>query len=213
MQILIADDHAMVREALLPFVKKVADDVTILEAESLHDAVRLAKEADDLGLIILDLMMPGMDDVTGLKRIHSLFPDVPKVILSGSVNPRTIMRTIKNGAAGFIPKTYGGQALISALRLVLSGERYVPSSMFLGDEGSISADGDANASPSGAILTDTEQETADLLKEGNSNKEIARILGVQEVTIKKRLGRIYRKLGVSNRTQATRAVLELGSES
>ncbi len=95
MQILLADDHAMVREALLPFVNRVADDVTVIEAETLHDAVRLAKEADDLGLIILDLMMPGMDGVTGLKRIHTLFPDVPKVILSGSVNTQTIMRTIK----------------------------------------------------------------------------------------------------------------------
>lgn len=212
MQILLADDHAMVREALLPFVKKVADDVTVIEAETLHEAVQLAKEADDLGLIILDLMMPGMDDVTGLKHIHSLFPDVPKVILSGSINTRTIMRTIKNGAAGFIPKTYGGQSLVSALRLVLSGERYIPSSIFLDDGDSQSADGSANAILGDAMLTASEQETADLLKEGNSNKEIARILGVQEVTIKKRLGRIYRKLGVSNRTQATRAVLELGSE-
>lgn len=212
MQILLADDHAMVREALLPFVNRVADDVTVIEAETLHDAVRLAKEADDLGLIILDLMMPGMDGVTGLKRIHTLFPDVPKVILSGSVNTQTIMRTIKNGAAGFIPKTYGGQALISALKLVLSGERYIPSSVFLGDGDTQSADGGASAILGDAILTASERETMDLLKEGNSNKEIARTLDVQEVTIKKRLGRIYRKLGVSNRTQATRAILNLGSE-
>lgn len=212
MQILLADDHAMVREALMPFVKRVAENATVIEAENFHEAVERAKEADNLGLIILDLMMPGMDDVTGLKHINSLYPDIPTVILSGSMNVRTIRRTIKNGAAGFIPKTYGGEALISALRLVLSGECYLPSSMFLDDGDMHSPEGGTREILGDALLTPSEQETADLLKEGNSNKEIARILGVQEVTIKKRLGRIYKKLGVSNRTQATRAVLELGAD-
>lgn len=212
MQILLADDHAMVREALLPFIMKVADDITVIEAENLHEAIQLAEGTDELGLIILDLKMPGMEDVKGLKQIHSLFPDVPKVILSGTINVRTIMRTIENGAAGFIPKTYDGQSLISALRLILSGERYIPSSILINDENSQFSLGDRNTISIDRILTASEQETLNLLKEGNSNKEIARALGVQEVTIKKRLARIYRKLDVSNRTQATRAFLKLNPE-
>ncbi len=210
MQVLLADDHAMVREALLPFIRRIADDVTVLEAESFHGAIQLAQGADELDLVILDLMMPGMNDIVGLRRFKDLYPDVPTVILSGSVNTNTIMRTIKNGAAGFIPKTYGGQALVSALRLVLSGERYIPSSMFIDDDASQLGGANANPTMSAADLNSQEVGTLELLKEGNSNKEIARILGVQEVTVKKRLGRIYRKLGVSNRTQATRIALELG---
>lgn len=210
MQVVLADDHAMVREALLPFIRRVGDNVTVMEADTFHDAIQLAQSADDLGLIILDLMMPGMNDIVGVRRMHELYPDVPTVILSGSVNTNTIMRTIKNGAAGFIPKTYGGQALVSALKLVLSGERYIPSSMFLDEETSQITTAASGPSLTTADLNAHECETLELLKDGNTNKEIARMLGVQEVTVKKRLGRIYRKLGVSNRTQATRIALELG---
>lgn len=209
MQVLLADDHAMFREALLPFINRIQSDVTTLEAETLQQAVELAKSADELGLFILDLMMPGMNDVVGLRHVRSQYPDIPIVILSGSSDKHTIMRTIKNGASGFIPKSYGGEALINALRLVLSGVCYVPASTIMDfHSGNSTTAQISSASSSKMELTPEESETLAVLKNGCSNKEIARILGIQEVTVKKRLGRVCKKLGVSNRIQAVRVALE-----
>lgn len=212
MQVVLADDHAMVREALKPIIERVDDDISILEAENFDEAMKQAQAADDLGLIVLDLLMPGMNDVVGLKSMRAKFADTPIVILSGVINRGTIMGVFRNGADGFIPKTYGGRALINALRLVLSGEKYVPSSAVpeIG-LGSMTGNGTEPTALS-EDLSPKDKETLALLKEGYSNKEIARILNIREVTVKKRLGRIYRKLGVSNRTQATKFALESNIE-
>jgi len=209
-QILIADDHAMVRQALRPFIKRVSDDVSVIEAATFHEAVTRAKAADELGLIILDLVMPGMNDVVSIRRIRSLFPDIPIAILSGELNSNLIFRTIQNGASGFIPKTYGGEALVNALRLILSGVLYIPPSVLTDyDIGNVGAEQSTTNLPSGTELNPQDCETLAELKNGHSNKRIAKILGIKETTVKKRLVRIYRKLGVSNRTQAVRTILEI----
>lgn len=208
MKILLADDHHMLREALVPFIERVADDVEVVEAEDLDGAVSSAKEIDDLSLIILDLSMPGMNGIAGLKRMLRHRPDVPTVILSGTANTSLALQMVRNGAAGYIPKTYRGMALVNALKLICAGERYVPSSIVLG--GNLKAAAltwDLGNAESRAMSAD-EQETMSLLKDGLSNKEIALRLDLQEVTVKKRLGRIYRKLGVNNRAQAVRSIVE-----
>jgi DNA-binding NarL/FixJ family response regulator len=212
MKILLADDHHMLREALIPFIERVADDVEVVEAEDLDGAVGAAVDTDELSLIILDLSMPGMNGVAGLKRMLHHRPDVPTVILSGTASTAMAVQMVRHGAAGFIPKTYRGMALVNALKLVFAGERYLPSSVVLNDRpGHSGRPGTGPMRPDAGDADDMstdEQGTLALLKDGLSNKEIARRLDLQEVTVKKRLGRIYRKLGVNNRAQAVRAIIE-----
>ena len=209
MQVLLADDHQMVREALIPFIERIAGDIEVIQADNLEIALARATEATELGLIILDLVMPGMD-VNGLKKMKKQHPEVPVVILSASLNRATIMRMISNGATGYIPKTYKGTTLVNALRIVLSGEQYIPALVATEavemKEGQSDPDG-AGVSPL-ERLTPNEKETLTLLVDGLSNKEIARALDVSEITVKKRLGKIYRKFSVSNRTQAVRIAME-----
>ena len=115
------------------------------------------------------------------------------------------MRMISNGATGYIPKTYKGTTLVNALRIVLSGEQYIPALVAV-EEGQSDADS-VGVSPI-KQLTPKEREVLMLLVDGLSNKEISNALGVKEITVKKRLGKIYRKFGVSNRTQAVRVAME-----
>ncbi len=202
MKILVADDHVMIREALVPLIEQIADDIEVIQAGDFNTALERVLEARELGLVILDLEMPGMNGSEGLRAMQMRIPEVPVVILSGTLNRATIWEMMRNGAAGYIPKTYKGEVLINALKLVISGERFIPSLLVHGGE-----------EPGRGLqrfkgLANSEMEILVLLMDGLSNKEISRSLAVKEPTVKKRLARIYRKLGVTNRTQAARIAIE-----
>lgn len=201
MKILLADDHGLVRDGLRPILARLGPSVSIVEAESYPEALRKAAAEPTLSLAILDLKMPGMSGMAGLLAMRQRFPELPVVILSGSVGRAEVMAAMKAGAAAFIPKTTGGPAILNALRLVLCGEKYFPPEMI--SMGAMAAQpGDAvGASGPFAGLGDRERDVVRLLLEGKPNKEIARDLGVEEITIKKRLTRIYRQLGVENKVQ------------
>ncbi len=206
MRIIIADDHVMVREGLRPFLERLEDDVTVHEAGSLPEVIELLGRVGQVDLLVLDLRMPGMDGLEGLRRVRSEYPDVRTVILSSLVDRDQMLETINLGAAGYIPKHLSGGAMISALRLVLSGERFLPS-MLLAPEAS--HEQRAGGSGVAAKLTPREREVLTLLREGLPNKVIASRLNLSEVTVKSHLFSIFRKLGVQNRVQAARRLVEL----
>lgn len=206
MDILLADDHNLVREGLKPFLEKLVDSAQVIEAADMESALAAAEQADDLGLIILDLMMPGMNGLRGLERVRRDFPDVPVVILSGHIDRADVLAAIDAGAAGYIPKTVSGAALVSALRLVLDGERYLPSVVL--DNADDSA---AKTAPSiFAGLSPREREVLAHLTNGLTNKEIARQLDLQEITVKVHVRNVYRKIGAGNRAQAVKIAMESG---
>jgi DNA-binding NarL/FixJ family response regulator len=214
MHILLADDHAMVRDGLVPFLERVADGVAVIEAPSLDAALSAAHATADLALAILDLYMPGMNGLEGLNRFKAQFPAVPVLILSGSTKPDDAFATIEAGAAGYIPKTMRGETIIGVLRLVLAGEKYVPPFLFEHREALRAAPESvepviARNSPL-AQLTPRERDILDMIVDGAPNKVIARALDLQEVTVKAHLRNMFRKLGVANRTEAARIALLAG---
>ena len=232
--VLLADDHHMVREALTHFIKEIASCVSVLEAGTFAEANEVASRNSDLDLIILDLNMPGMNGLSGLQEIHARFPSIPVVILTGSIDPEDMAQALRLGAAGYIPKTMIGAAMVNALKLVLTGERFIPSELFFEREKATAETGErfvrsefllarekavterAAAPGEGnplAQLTSRQRAVLDVLMEGCSNKQIAKRLGVEEVTVKVHLHGIFKKLGVSNRTQAVRKAIELGWET
>lgn len=204
LRVVIADDHALIRELLERQLVELFDDVRVLHAASLQQVLDLARAPDPVDLVLLDLRMPGMNGFAGLQAVRKALPAVPVAILSGQVDPQTIREALQAGAAGYLPKTMRAAAMLTALRLILAGERYIPDTA-LG--------GDAPAAPGAADLSRREQDVVGLLLRGDTNKEIARSLAIEEVTVALHLRSIYRKLGVRNRTQAVRLLLERGWEA
>ena len=205
MRIILADDHVMIREGLKPFVERIAADAVVQEAGSLPDVLTLLKEGP-ADLVVLDLKMPGMNGFQGLVTLRQLYPGMRCVMLSAVADRDHVLEAIRLGADGFIPKHLSGAAMVSALQLVLSGERFIPSMLVEGG-----ADAGHQRDSGGELisrLTPRERDILRLLREGLPNKVIANRLDVSEVTVKSHLGNVFRKLGVQNRLQAMRLLVD-----
>jgi DNA-binding NarL/FixJ family response regulator len=205
----------MVREALVPFVRRIGDRVTVLEAGSLDEVLDLAGRSENpIDLVILDLYMPGMNGPGGLRRLRELRPQTPVAVLSGSVNAQDIEGALDAGAVGYLPKTMIGAAFVNALSLVLNGERFVPSEFYLGlrDRGPNMVAGESEGGGDRVPVGLTSRQWAVLreLVVGRSNKEIAKILGIEEITVKVHLQAVFKRLQVSNRTQAATYAMQRG---
>lgn len=207
MRVVLADDHELVRSGLRFYLERLAPEVAIVEASTLDEALTAAKTAST-DLIILDLTMPGMNGTAGLEQMRARHPTVPLVVLSGRTGREDIMGALNRGANGYLPKTLSGKAMLAALRLVLSGETFVPS-ILMDERNRAGGRADQPGAARGLdALTDRERDVLDFLCQGKSNKEIARDLAIREVTVKVHVGNIMRKLGASNRTQAVRLALD-----
>lgn len=202
MRIILADDHVMIREGLRPFVERISASTVVQEAGSLADVLELVKDGP-ADLVILDLKMPGMNGFQGLVTLRQMYPQMRCVMLSASADRDHVLEAIRLGADGFIPKHLSGAAMVSALQLVLSGERFIPS--MLVERGASGAD---DGSDLIGKLTPRERDILRLLREGLPNKVIATRLDVSEVTVKSHLGNVFRKLGVQNRLQAMRLLVD-----
>lgn len=217
MQILVADDHKLVRDGLRPFLQELDSGAEILDAANIDEALKVVENADGLGLVLLDLMMPGMDGLKGLHALLAKCPGVPVVIVSGYSSREHVVAAVQAGASGFIPKTVSGTAMVNALRLVLSGEKYLPSSTFFDDPTTLmpmpmppQPTRPGTLMPPFDKLSRREGEILVLLVEGRTNKEIAIALELQEITIKVHLRNVYRKIGAANRAQAVRIAMSSG---
>lgn len=218
MRILFADDHTLVREGIRPFLNELCADVEVLEAGTLTGAKEKAEGAGTLDLILLDLKMPGMNGFNGISEFTQSHPGVPIVILSGHYNRKDVIAALDHGVSGYIPKNIGGMSMVNALRLVLAGEKYLPSEAFsdtnANEDSSIFNDGSHAPAqvvdPKFATLTPREGEILRLLVDGLTNKQIAIELDLQEITVKIHVRNVYRKIGSQNRAQAVKITLESG---
>lgn len=202
MKILIADDQELVREAIASFLR-MEPDFTVDATPDFASAVEAVKRNGVYDLVLLDYMMPGMNGLAGLATMKQVQEGKPVAILSGTA-PRAIAeRAIAEGAAGFLPKTMSTKSLVAAARFMAAGEVYAPLSMMTERES-------GPAVLDGAQLTQRELEVLKLLCRGLANKEIARILDVQEPTVKLHVKTLFRKIGAKNRTNAAMIAKEAG---
>jgi DNA-binding NarL/FixJ family response regulator len=210
-RLLLADDHHLVREALAYYLRQTADNVEIEEAATLDEALRLVDAGGAFDAIILDLRMPGMTGFLGLDEMRGRASGVPVVILSGVIGRAEAVEALKRGAAGVISKELRGPALINALRLVLAGETFVPSSLV--DEppaAEVMAEGEGAQRIALGNLTRREFEAVRLLANGLSNRDIAAAMGLAEVTVKLHLHNAFQKMGARSRADAVRIALQKG---
>jgi len=152
-------------------------------------------------LVLLDLRMPQMDGLTCLAKIKKEFPDIKVAILSVSQDPELIQTALKRGASAYIVKSIDPDDLAGALRQALDGNVFTTA-------GVTEDPGERAARDAG--LTERELVIVRAVARGLSNEAIAKELWVAEQTVKFHLTNIYRKLGVSNRTEAARYAFEQG---
>ena len=151
-------------------------------------------------VVILDLRMPKGDGLTTLAQLRKDYPDLKIIILSMFEDSEHIDQALHQGASGYVVKSINPLDLPSTIRQVVEGTVYHPRGR--GAEGGTSGGGSGGGHPGG--LTDRELSILRLVAEGLSNLDIASKLYVTEQTVKFHLSNIYRKLGVGNRTEATR---------
>lgn len=207
MRILLVDDHALFREALLHVLRQFDSTAVVIEAATAREAIRLAAHYHDLDLILLDLTLPGLNGLSALPELHELRPTAPLVILSASEDSADIRQALDAGAMGYIPKSSSSHEMITALRLVLAGEIYVPPAMLAALEALETASSPVGAASSMGErgidgLTPRQVEVLRLMAQGLSNKGICKRLNVAEGTVKLHVTAVMRALNTCNRTQA-----------
>lgn len=205
MRLLIADDHELLRDTLGSFLAR-QDDIAAVTVGDISEALQAIATSEPFDLVLLDYGMPGMDALNGLQAILSLESAPPVVLISGMAPRDVVERALGMGIRGFLHKSMPAASLVNALRFMALGERYVPVDFMTG---LTPARAPEPASPQPAVanelaqtLTPRESDVLQALCQGLTNKEIARQLRLSEPTIKLHVKTLYRRLGVSNRTQA-----------
>jgi two-component system, NarL family, nitrate/nitrite response regulator NarL len=214
MRILIADDHPLVIDGLKIAIQQFAPDAQILECGDYSEAEQRATQEDDIDLAILDLQMPGMDGVRGVQKFVNNHPDTPALIVSGNYTVSDVSEVLTHGAAGFLPKSLAKTGLVNAIKLVLGGEKFIPADILVKlnspNEAGPGGDAESGGNELQKILTGREAQVLGELIDGLQNKEIARILDIQEVTVKLHVKNIYKKIGASNRAHAVKIAYDKG---
>jgi len=206
-QVLIADDHEMIRDGLRSNITELVGDCDIITACNGAEASALLENESGYSLIILDLFMPETDGFALVRDTCDRFPDTPVVVMSASEDAGHMRKVIDTGASGYIPKSCGRKLMLSALELILNGGTYIPPGLLKADTtnyATLTSDSRAidNQLHKPAGLTERQLEVLHLLARGLPNKLIARELDVSEHTVKTHIRTLFAALNVNNRTQA-----------
>ncbi|MFL0810343.1 MAG: response regulator transcription factor [Agarilytica sp.] len=200
----IADDHPLFRAALTQVITNNYPKSNITQSQDLNETLQEIQDHDDIDLLLLDLHMPGSQDLFGLVNIREQFPSIPVVVVSASEEQAMVNRAIGHGALGYITKSLSQDKMFEAIESILGGNRWIPEK-YRATLRPISEEERSLANKI-ASLTPQQYRVLCFLKEGWLNKQIAFEIGVTEATVKAHITSIFRKLGVTNRTQA---VIEL----
>jgi DNA-binding NarL/FixJ family response regulator len=212
MRILIVDDHALVRRGLYYVVKEGFPDADVVEAESSAAALEVLRAQKAFDLALVDVRMPDLDGLELLRVVKGEWPDVPVIMLSTYENAPYVKRALADGAAGYLLKDATPEDLSQAINVAMSGSGNVLSPRVIQNlfEDQESSNTSSNGRRSEYSLTQREHDILALLAEGRSNREIAGALYLSEKTVKAHLAAIFRKLGVTNRTQAAMMAVQMG---
>ena len=199
-RVLIADDHAVVRQGLRTFLALQEEIEVVGEAADGEQAVEAVERlAPDIALI--DLVMPRLDGIAAIERIRAASPSTRVIVLTSFVDEDRMVPAVRAGASGYLLKDVQPQELVRAIRTVHGGEALLHPSVVAKLMETVAGDGRAAPAPP-ELLTDREREVITLIAGGLSNKRIALELGVSEKTVKTHVSNILGKLDLTDRTQA-----------
>jgi DNA-binding NarL/FixJ family response regulator len=213
MKIMVVDDHALVRRGTHYVVKEGYPEADVAEAESATEALEMLRggDAEDLDLALVDVRMPDLDGLELLRTMKEEWPDLPVVMLSTYENAAYVKRALADGASGYLLKDATPEDLAQAINVAMSGSGNVLSPRVIQNllEEQHASD-ERRERGSEFNLTQREHDILELLSEGLSNRDIAKNLFLSEKTVKAHLAAIFRKLGVTNRTQAAMMAVQMG---
>lgn len=203
-KILIADDHAIVREGLKQIVAEEKDMLVAGEAGNTNEMFELLKK-DDFTIIILDISMPGRSGLEALKFLKKNYPEVPALILSMFSEEQYGLRAIKAGAAGYLKKVSAPTELVSAIRKIVSGGKYINQS--LAEKLADDYDSDRKERMHDK-LSNREYQIMCLIASGKSTEEIAFDLSISINTVYTYRNRILEKMHLKSNVELTQYALQ-----
>jgi DNA-binding NarL/FixJ family response regulator len=198
---LLVDDHTLFRAGLVVLLQKMSGDAAVLEVGTAAAALKTAAEEAAIDLVLLDYTLPDSNGIEVLRSLKRTRPELPVILLSAHIDPGLIQQALKEQASGFIPKTSTPDVMLSAVQLVLNGGVYIPQEA-MGAPSSTAVSPPFQAPSSRVQLTQRQMDVLQQMKNGLSNKEIARQLHMSPSTVKVHVAAILRELAASSRTQA-----------
>jgi len=203
-KILIADDHAIVREGLKQIVAEEKDMLVAGEAGNTNEMFDLLKK-EDFAIIILDISMPGRSGLEALKFLRKNHPEIPALILSMFSEEQYGLRALKAGAAGYLKKVSAPTELVSAIRKIVSGGKYINQS--LAEKLANQYDSDRKERMHDK-LSDREYQIMCLIASGKSAEEIALDLSISINTVYSYRNRILEKMHLKSNVELTQYALQ-----
>jgi DNA-binding NarL/FixJ family response regulator len=202
-KLIVADDHPLFRNALINAISSTFATKATIETDSFESTCVALEQHPDTDLLLLDLHMPGNCGFLGLIQLRKNYPALPIVVISASEDLDVIRRVMAFGASAYVPKSANPLDISAALNAVMAGELWVPLRLKnqVLDIHSREAEDDLDLAARVAQLTQQQYKVLYYLTEGWLNKQIAYDLHISEATVKAHITAIFRKLGVTNRTQ------------
>lgn len=210
LKILVADDHELVRKGISGLINKLNHSVEIYEAGSLTEVLAVLTRFGAMDIVLLDIMLPDSQRLEGLYRLKREYPDSPVVLVSAIADRQLVQEALEAGVDGYITKTSNADVFLNAIRLILSGDIYVPS-FYLGSNTDQMSEAPARSGFDELTdkLTPRQIEVLQLLEEGLSNKEIGSELDCTESTVKTHISAIFKLLEVSSRGKLIALLVKL----
>jgi two-component system invasion response regulator UvrY len=206
--VLIADDHAIVRQGLKQILSETDDLVVAGEADDGVEALQLARQ-QQWNVFLLDVSMPNRNGIDTLKQLKKEFPKLPVLMLSMHPEEQYAVRALKAGASGYLTKQSAPEQLVTAIRQVAGGRKYVSPTVAMQLADAIANDSDSEQPPH-ELLSDREYEVLKLIATGKTLTQIAEELNLAVATISTFRARILTKLGLSSTAEMIRYGLEHG---
>ncbi len=206
-KVLLADDHEIVRDGLRRIVEDAGDMVVIAEAADGHEAIRQIQDTLP-DVAVIDISMPGMDGLEVINQLHYSYPALPILVLTMHEEEQYVVRAIGAGAMGYVTKRSAPEVLVTAIRKVYAGGRYLSDS---------AAEALALRMGSGArgispidTLSNREVQVLRRLASGQTNREIAEAYYLSIKTIDTYRSRLLRKLNLRNNAELARFAIQTG---
>lgn len=203
---LVVDDHAVVRTGLRRVLDAEADIDTVAEAPNAERAVYEAIEHKP-DVVLMDVVMPGKSGIEGMPALLQAVPDAKVLILSMQDDPHYVREAFDAGASGYVLKEAADTEVVSAVRAVAAGERYVHPAL---GARLIAAEAEERKRAEVDPLSEREREILRLLALGHTNQEIAKMLYISVRTAETHRAHIMQKLGLSSRAELVRHALSEG---
>lgn len=212
-RLVLADDHAMMREGLKSLIGKEPDLAVVGEADNGVETVELAQKAG-AHVVVMDVAMPDLNGIEATRKLLKANPSIKVVALSGHANREFVREMLKVGASAYVLKSRAYEELVRAIREVVKGKKYLSPDVACGvvDE-YVEISSSKSVNPAFVVLTDREREVLQQIAEGRSTKEVADALSVSVKTVETHRRNIMEKLNLRSVAELTKYAIREGITS